>query len=486
MGEDTFKEKYNSAITLYKKGDYDTSLRIIDEAISLNPNNFQAYFAKGMILKKIGRLEDASENYSLSIKYCDELNFLEKIKEKKVEIEKLINKSEFSDLLLLDEEESSHSPIPNGLDVDDVQMEIQRQLDSEEYFDAITNLDRIIIHLKGEENFDDTSLKDLYIARSYSYLKTNQFTNAKEDVLKVFAVDPSNEVAIAINDEITSKLGQSRIIKPISKPKKEKSKILSNNQSNDIAEKSIKKITKKKRFSSIFGANSSQNNSIDYSVTSFVYIFLGLYIYSIIVFKINPFSIIALFFLFIIFLTIELSSKPLLKEKHGYLLIFISFIGLAFQATDMQRRIAGGESAYTLSIIPPPPSVVDYLLGVMIVAIIAHYLWENLKGDINKDYFSYTSSLSRIKSVFVDGVVIFILLLLTVIILNMILKIPTEIASVVAIVEIIAVSLLLELSPRHATIGKMKVHSKILNNDGTPASNIKIIKILRRLAQSVH
>lgn len=474
MGGLTFKDEYNSAITLYKKGDYESSLTVIGNAISLNPSNFQAFYAKGMILKKMDRLEEASKNYSLSLEFCNDPTYRKKILEKKEEIDNIINQSEFSDLLLLDDENSTNLSNETDVNLDEIETEIQRELDEEQYEDAIINIDKFIGYLRSEGSYSDADLEEYYVARSYAALKIGRISEAKEYTLKVLAINPTNETAISINEELKSITSTPKKIKPISKTGNRSNNFPSDDDisiDDDVKQKK----SKAKKSPPLLKPDSKFFGNFDYSVSSFIYILLGAYIYSIIVFKINPFSFIALSIIAIIFLSIEISSNPVFKDKFGYLLIGISAIAILFQSVDTNRRIIAGESPYSLSIMPPPPSIVDYALGAVIVGIILYYLWLNLKSDILRDGLAFAPSLSRIKSTIVDGLVIFILFVISAIVLNMALKLPEDIVGTILICEIIAVSLLLELSPRHARIGKLKVGSKILNIDGTPASNSRIL-----------
>lgn len=456
MTGENFKDIYNQSISLFKKGEYDSALLKIDDAIPLTPDNFQVYFAKGMILKKLDRLDEASQNYGLSIKYCKDPSYQRKILEKKEEIDNILHQTDFSDLLLLDDENDSKIQQTNGpeLNIDEIESEIQTQLDNEQYDDAIVNLDKFIGYLKSEEGYSDADLEEYYVAQSYASLKLNRYSESKEIISKVIAINPSNQDAININDEI------------------------------EVRNKANQKIKK---------LSTSQKNFVekfDYRFTSLIYILLGIFICLIFGYNLHPFSVVPLIILISLFVIIETTTKPIFHNKYGYVLLGIILIGIVIEMIYKQTLVKTGVDTNNLIFFP---DIIGYTFGLGIILFIGYYLWVNLQEEFKSLIKIPLPASLRVKSMLYDLIIEIVLFFGIMSLLSLyfyifiqgslyIYEIPParqnflNSASIVAIVCIpVIYSLVMELSPKRATFGKEKYHGKVVRLDGTPATKKDII-----------
>ncbi|MDX8551902.1 tetratricopeptide repeat protein [Methanospirillum sp. J.3.6.1-F.2.7.3] len=256
----SFTNNYNNAIVALKSNNFNEALLLIEKCLEIDHENYKALHAKGLILKKLDQFEEASKCYQLSIKYCDDSNKREKLIFLKSELDSLVQSTFFDDLIDVDYYEK-YSEIRTGSniekdpevidtvsltnnEVEDLVIHIQELLDSDNYFDSIELIERLLNKYVDSDN--ETLINDnvdqIYVAKAFALSQLGENADIEILLQKSLEINPKNEQAKELLKQIhpvndyNFKSGEPQIdnakkeLKPLKKLQKKSSLPISTNQ----------------------------------------------------------------------------------------------------------------------------------------------------------------------------------------------------------------------------------------------------------------
>ena len=192
---------------MIKQGNYQETIKRLNEMLDGNPDNSRALFFKGIALFNIGDIDEALLTLSLAKKYAshpDEENEIERI------YSHILKKAEEKKL---PEKEASGTPDSGvinsvsdnaGMEVSNedryprVCAEVQRLIDIGDYKSADETLADIdnIVKVIPYEQFVEKGIDDLYAAKGFILYQIKKYCEARKFFKESIRINPNNESAI--------------------------------------------------------------------------------------------------------------------------------------------------------------------------------------------------------------------------------------------------------------------------------------------------
>jgi tetratricopeptide (TPR) repeat protein len=206
---------YKDAIFAYKSNKFDDALLLLDQYLESDANNFQLLHAKGLILKKLERLEEASKYYGLSIEFCNNTSKKEKLILIKTELDSKISSSLFNDLIDLDyndeypeikskSNDEEKNKTQNEDKVQFIGMKIQELLDNEKYYDSIVQINKILDIFSNSDilTLQEEDIDQFYVAKAYALYNIYQTEDLNSLLTKSLEINPNNEDAKSLMEKL--------------------------------------------------------------------------------------------------------------------------------------------------------------------------------------------------------------------------------------------------------------------------------------------
>lgn len=213
MSSNKFREIYQTSLSLFRSGDFPSALKKINEALEIQPKNYQSLHLKGLILKRQNNKLGALECYRNALECCND-------NQKKEKITTLYQnlKTEINNELLFKVEKESPEIIKSeifqnskkGEDDDNIKKienlnsKIQEKLDEEKFTEAINYIDQVISLLSqyNESVCKNLELDQYFIAKAFSLFNLGNYNGAKLCLHRALQINPNNSDAQNLNQEI--------------------------------------------------------------------------------------------------------------------------------------------------------------------------------------------------------------------------------------------------------------------------------------------
>ena len=192
---------------MIKQGNYQETIKRLNEMLDGNPDNSRALFFKGIALFNIGNIDEALLTLSLAKKYAshpDEENEIERIYShilKKAEEKKLPEKEASGTPdsgVITSVSDNAGMEVSNEDRYPRVCAEVQRLIDIGDYKSADETLADIdnIVKVIPYEQFVEKGIDDLYAAKGFILYQIKKYCEARKFFKESIRINPNNESAI--------------------------------------------------------------------------------------------------------------------------------------------------------------------------------------------------------------------------------------------------------------------------------------------------